>query len=149
MKDKVFLDTNILIYALTEPKAKNKEEDLRKRAISLKLLAKIFNEKDIIVSVQILNELHFNMIRKFKLDDELVIKSMEENLFTIALVKDLTVETYTKASQIRKKYNISYWDSLVVASALESGCSTLYSEDMHNNLVIENSLTIINPFENI
>jgi len=149
MKDKVFLNTNILIYALTEPKAKNKEKDLRKRSISLKLLAKIFNEKDIIISVQILNELHFNMIRKFKLNDELVIKSIEENLFTIALVKDLTVETYTKASQIRKKYNISYWDSLVVASALESGCSTLYSEDMHNNLVIENSLTIINPFENI
>ncbi len=149
MKDKVFLDTNIFIYALTEPKEKNKEEDLRKRAISLKLLAKIFNEKDIIISVQILNELHFNMIRKFKLDDELVIKSIEENLFSIALVEDLKVQTYTKASQIRKKYNISYWDSLVVASALESGCSTLYSEDMQHNLVIENSLTIINPFENI
>jgi predicted nucleic acid-binding protein len=146
MKDRVFLDTNIFIYALTEPKEKNKEEDLRKRAISLKLLAKLFNEKNIVISIQVLNELHFNMLRKFKLDDELVINSIEENVFAIALVENLTVQTYTKASQIRKKYNISYWDSLVVASALESGCSTLYSEDMHNNLVIENSLTIINPF---
>jgi len=146
MKDRVFLDTNIFIYALTEPKEKNKEEDLQKRAVSLKLLAKLFNEKDIVISVQILNELHFNMLRKFKLDDDLVIKSIEENVFAIALVEDLKVQTYTKASQIRKKYTISYWDSLVVASALESGCSTLYSEDMHNNLVIENSLTIINPF---
>ena len=146
MKDRVFLDTNIFIYALTEPKEKNKKEDLQKRAVALKLLAKFFNEKDIVISVQILNELHFNMLRKFKLDDELVIKSIEENVFAIALVEELKVQTYTKASQIRKKYNISYWDSLVVASALESSCSTLYSEDMHNNLVIENSLTIINPF---
>ena len=146
MKDRVFLDTNIFIYALTEPKEKNKKEDLQKRAVALKLLAKFFNEKDIVISVQILNELHFNMLRKFKLDDELVIKSIEENVFAIALVEDLKVQTYTKAFQIRKKYNISYWDSLVVASALESSCSTLYSEDMHNNLVIENSLTIINPF---
>ena len=146
MKDRVFLDTNIFIYALTEPKEKNKKEDLQKRAVALKLLAKLFNEKDIVISVQILNELHFNMLRKFKLDDELVIKSIEENVFAIALVEDLKVQTYTKASQIRKKYNISYWDSLVVASALESSCSTLYSEDMHNNFVIENSLTIINPF---
>jgi len=146
MKDRVFLDTNIFIYALTEPKEKNKKEDLQKRAVALKLLAKLFNEKDIVISVQILNELHFNMLRKFKLDDELVIKSIEENVFAIALVEDLKVQTYTKAFQIRKKYNISYWDSLVVASALESSCSTLYSEDMHNNLVIENSLTIINPF---
>ena len=146
MKDRVFLDTNIFIYALTEPKEKNKKEDLQKRAVALKLLAKFFNEKDIVISVQILNELHFNMLRKFRLDDELVIKSIEENVFAIALVEELKVQTYTKASQIRKKYNISYWDSLVVASALESSCSTLYSEDMHNNLVIENSLTIINPF---
>jgi len=46
---------------------------------------------------------------------------------------------------MREKYNISYWDSLVVASALESGCTKLYSEDMQEGLVVDGILNIINP----
>lgn len=149
MKDSVFLDTNIFIYALTEPKEKNKKADLPKRIVALKLLTKLFNENNIVVSVQVLNELHFNMIGKFKLDDELVTQTIEENVFAVASVENLTVQIYAKAFQVRQKYNVSYWDSLVVASALESGCTTLYSEDMHDNLVIENSLTVINPFKDL
>ncbi len=149
MKDSIFLDTNIFIYALTEPKEKNKKADLPKRIVALKLLTKLFNENNIVVSVQVLNELHFNMIGKFKLDDELVTQTIEENVFAVASVENLTVQIYAKAFQIRQKYNVSYWDSLVVASALESGCTTLYSEDMHDNLVIENSLTVINPFKDL
>ena len=149
MKDSVFLDTNIFIYALTEPKEKNKKEDLPKRVVALKLLTKLFNENNIVVSVQVLNELHFNMIGKFKLDDALVTQTIEENVFAVASVENLTVQVYAKAFKVRQKYHVSYWDSLVVASALESGCTTLYSEDMQDNLVIENSLTVINPFRNL
>ena len=149
MKDSVFLDTNIFIYALTEPKEKNKKADLPKWIVALKLLTKLFNENNIVVSVQVLNELHFNMIGKFKLDDELVTQTIEENVFAVASVENLTVQIYAKAFQVRQTYNVSYWDSLVVASALESGCTTLYSEDMHDNLVIENSLTVINPFKDL
>ena len=46
MKDSVFLDTNIFIYALTEPKEKNKKADLPKRIVALKLLTKLFNENN-------------------------------------------------------------------------------------------------------
>jgi len=146
MKDRVFIDTNILLYALTEPKKKDKEKDLPKRVKSLELLTKLYNENDIVVSVQVLNELHFNMVRKFKIDDDIAFKSIQENVFTIASVETLTAQTYTKAFQIRKQYNISYWDSLVVASALESGCTKLYSEDMQEGLVVDGVLNIINPF---
>ena len=149
MKDSVFLDTNIFIYALTEPKEKNKKEDLSKRVVALKLLTKLFNESNIVVSVQVLNELHFNMIGKFKLDNELVSQTIEKNVFAVVSIENLTVEIYTKAFQVRKKYHVSYWDSLVVASALESDCTTLYSEDMHDSLVIENRLTVINPFKDL
>jgi predicted nucleic acid-binding protein len=145
MNDKVFIDTNILLYALTEPKEKNREKDLPKRAKALELLTKLYNEDEIVVSVQILNELHFNMIRKFKIDDDMVFETLQESVFAIASVENLTAQTYTKAFQVRKKYNFSYWDSLVVASALESGCTKLYSEDMQDGLVIDGVLSIINP----
>jgi len=145
MSDRVFIDTNILLYALTEPKEKDKEKDLPKRAKSLELLTKLYNEDDIVVSVQVLNELHFNMVRKFKIDDNIVFKTLQDNVFAIASVESLTAQTYTKAFQVREKYNISYWDSLVVASALESGCTKLYSEDMQEGLVVDGVLNIINP----
>jgi len=76
MKDKVFIDTNIWIYGLTESKLK-----------------------------------------------------------------------YELSNQIRHKYNLSYWDSLIVASALENDCSILYTEDLQHEQVIEGKLKIINPFE--
>jgi len=145
MNDRVFIDTNILLYSLTEPKEKNREKDLPKRAKALELLTKLYNEDEIVVSVQILNELHFNMIRKFKIDDDMVFETLQESVFAIASVENLTAQTYTKAFQVRKKYNFSYWDSLVVASALESGCTKLYSEDMQDGLVIDGVLNIINP----
>jgi len=146
MSDKVFIDTNILLYALTEPKEKDKAKDLPKRTKSLELLTKLYNENDIVISVQILNELHFNMVRKFKIDDKLTFKTLQENVFAIVSIENLTVQTYTKAFQIRERYNISYWDSLVVASALESSCKKLYSEDMQEGLVVNGVLNIINPF---
>ena len=111
----------------------------------MELLTKLYNEDDIVISVQVLNELHFNMVRKFKIDDNMTFKILQENIFAIASVENLTAQTYTKAFQLREKYNISYWDSLVVASALESGCTKLYSEDMQEGLVVDGVLNIINP----
>jgi predicted nucleic acid-binding protein len=55
-------------------------------------------------------------------------------------------EQVIKAIEIRGRYGFSYWDSLIVATALLSGCSILYSEDMQHDQVIESTLKIINPF---
>ena len=48
---------------------------------------------------------------------------------------------------IISKYKFSYWNSLIIASALQNNCTILYSEDMQHNQLIENKLRIINPFE--
>ncbi len=143
MKDNVFLDTNIFIYALTEPKDKR---DLLKRDVALSLLQKLVNEKNIFVSVQVINEIHINMVRKFKIEDEIVFRILQENISVVATVKSLTHQTYEKAFEIRQKYNISYWDSLVIASALEGDCSIIYSEDMQDDLLIDDKLRVLNPF---
>jgi predicted nucleic acid-binding protein len=44
------------------------------------------------------------------------------------------------------KYSLSYWDSVIVASALETGAATLFSEDMQNGLLVNGELRIVNPF---
>lgn len=62
---------------------------------------------------------------------EIVAKSKNTTMLTIDLVN---------------KYDFQIFDSLIVASALEANCDTLYSEDMQHMLVVENQLTIINPF---
>jgi len=143
MRDNVFLDTNIFIYALTQPKNK---DDIQKRERAINLLEKLINQSYIFVSVQIINELHINMVKKFKIDDSLTFKIIEDNILAIASVESLNHQTYTIAFEIRQEYNISYWDSLVVASALESSCDLLYSEDMQDGLIIKDRLKIINPF---
>jgi predicted nucleic acid-binding protein len=51
------------------------------------------------------------------------------------------------ATQIMNKYDLQLFDAIIIASALESGCSILYSEDMNDGQVIEKSLRIINPFK--
>jgi predicted nucleic acid-binding protein len=55
-------------------------------------------------------------------------------------------DIYTKAEFLIKKYQFQLFHSIVVASALEAGCSTLFSEDMHHNLLVEKELRITNPF---
>jgi len=57
-----------------------------------------------------------------------------------------TSEAYKKTFDLVKKYDFQVFDAIIIASALESGCKTLYSEDMHNGLLIESQLEIINPF---
>jgi predicted nucleic acid-binding protein len=54
--------------------------------------------------------------------------------------------TLLQASQLRDRHSFSYWDSLIVASALAEGATVVYSEDMHSGLTVENQLQIINPF---
>ncbi len=66
MKDNIFLDTNTFIYALTEPKD---HREITKRDIAIKLLKELVNEAQIIVSIQVINELHINMVKKFKLSN--------------------------------------------------------------------------------
>ena len=58
----------------------------------------------------------------------------------------ITIEDSLKASEVRSRFYISYWDSLIVASALNNSCNILYSEDMQHNQIIE-GLKIINPFK--
>ena len=56
-------------------------------------------------------------------------------------------ENFVSALDVAARYGFSHYDSLIIAAALESGCSTLYSEDLRHGQVIDQHLTIINPFK--
>ena len=68
MRNKVFIDSNIFLYSLTKPKDNN---GIEKREISLNLLNSLIKSSKLIVSIQVLNEIYYNFVRKFKIIEEL------------------------------------------------------------------------------
>lgn len=78
-----------------------------------------------------------------KTDDVTSVTNHFLEALSFVAVKESTIK---KALYIKNKFLYSFWDSLVIASALENNCSILYSEDMRDRQVIDSKLTIINPF---
>lgn len=135
MLDNVFIDTNILIYGYSQD-----EPDKQQKAINC------IQSDNIWISIQVINETINVLKRKFSLEySEIntVIQEIKEK-FNIAIVSVNTIET---ALNIGERYQYSYFDSLIIASALEFNCEIIYTEDLQDGQKIENKLTIINPFE--
>lgn len=109
-------------------------------------------ENDTFLSIQVINETLSNLLSgkkpELKKLNEEEIKEILHYLFSPPrILVEVNKETHLKASEFRAKLQFSYWDSLIVAAALFSGSEILYSEDMHDGLVVEQRLKIINPFK--
>ena len=106
----------------------------------------MFEQYDICISVQVLNEFT-NVARKklrfgwAKVDD--AIDAIGE---ASSVIVPLTKSDHDKARALAAKYQLSIYDACIIACALATDCDTLFSEDMHDGMVIENRLTIRNPF---
>lgn len=136
MTAKAFVDTNIFVYA-----AVKSPDTMEKWRIAVDLLNRPFS---LVISTQVLNEFSYVLLRKKIADDD--IKSRVEVIAADSNVMLITIETIRNSWVLRKKYKLSYWDSLIVASALESGCTTLYTEDLNHGMIIDKTLHIVNPF---
>jgi predicted nucleic acid-binding protein len=139
MRDRVFVDTNLFVYAALED-----QFHTEKRRRSIELLGG-FGDATVLISTQILNEFYSVMLRH-GIDDARI----QEKLSVI--IKETTVtgvklKTVRACWKLKTVYGYSYWDSLVLASALENSCSIVYTEDMQHGQLIEKALTITNPFE--
>jgi predicted nucleic acid-binding protein len=86
-----------------------------------------------------------NAVRKGA--DPLEVQSVLANYSSRVSIAPLDFHVIEKCWAIFNRYGFSYWDSLLVASALESVCSILYTEDLQHGQVIDYSLKIINPFK--
>jgi predicted nucleic acid-binding protein len=135
MNDNCFIDTNILVYCYTDD-----EPVKQQKAID------IANNTGTFISTQVLTELSSTLKKKFKLDWQAVENVVSEvsSDFNVYVNNPATIE---QACQIADKYQYSFYDSLIIAAALKCGCKTLYTEDMQDGQVIENSITIVNPFK--
>jgi len=102
-------------------------------------------DAELIINVQVINEFYNVLLRK-NIEDNVIQEKIHSQL-EICSVSELSLKTVFSAWKLREKYKYSYWDSLILASALENSCSILYSEDMQHDQVIEDNLKIINPFE--
>ena len=121
----------------------NKEQS--KRNISNSLLRELVTNESIIISVQVLSELYNTLRNKYAFSDNEVQNKLKE-LIKVVSVKDVTISTINNAWEICNNYNISYYDSVIIASALESNCVKIYTEDLQHNQVFENQLTVVNPY---
>jgi predicted nucleic acid-binding protein len=127
-----FLDTNVLLYLLSADsgKADIAEELLRKGGI---------------ISVQVLSEFTSVCTRKLKMS----YGEIREILLTINMVldvRDLTPAIHEAALDIAERYGYSFYDSMIMAAAINAGCSLVYTEDLQSGQHIQDSLLIVNPF---
>ena len=130
----VFIDSNIWIYLYsTDPKA----------ALAKKTIEKQF--KTIIISTQVIGEVFHSLTRKgIRSKDEA--RTIVNDLIEAFTVVDVTKSVASRAMDTSIRYGFSYWDSLIVATALEHDCACLFSEDLQKGQILEKRLTIVNPF---
>jgi predicted nucleic acid-binding protein len=127
----VFLDTNILIYAVIA-------DDLRTPVAERLLLA------GGTISVQVLNEVASVASRKYLLPWEKIRQISEDIRVFCGRPLPITESIHDSASALAARYGFHSYDSLILASALDAGCRILYTEDLQHNQQIE-GLTIVNP----
>ncbi|XWK87349.1 MAG: PIN domain-containing protein [Phormidium sp.] len=106
----------------------------------------ITEKSNLIISTQVINEISVNLIKKAKFDEN-QIKTVIQSLYNRCQVVEFDLNILESAADLRTQYNLSFWDSLIVACALAANASILYSEDLQNGLVITKQLNIINPFQ--
>ena len=134
--DRVFADTNVLVYLYS-----TSSEDEVKRLLAYDAL----KQHKCLISTQVLNEFSNFCIKKLKISTERI----QIYVSQIRAGSDLSYideNTISLALNVHKKYGYSYYDSLMIASALEHNCTYLLSEDMADGQVIEGTLTIKNIF---
>lgn len=127
-----FFDTNILVYFAIQgtPRANRAAELV---------------ENGGTINVQVLNEFTNVARGKMRMTWEEVGDTLQF-MRELLEVEPLTVEVHERAVFFAERHNFHIYDATIVAAAIESGCNTLFSEDMQHGLLVEGRLRIVNPF---
>jgi len=133
VKGGVFFNTNLLVHAALQPDPRSER--------ARHLLA-----RGSAVSVQVLNEFANVARRKLGKPWPEVARALSDIRALCSPPLPITAAAHEAALGIAGRLGYGFYDSLVIASALEAGCVRLYSEDMQDGQVVEGTLTIRNPF---
>lgn len=127
-----FLDTNIIIYAFS---------DDARSATAQALMAEPF-----IISTQTLNEFSNIGRRKLRLSWDQIREAVDEIIKVATAVVPVDRHMTLSAISVADRYNLAIYDALLITAALQTNCERFYSEDMHHGLIVDQRLTIVNPF---
>ena len=132
-----FLDTNILLYSISQNPAESLKRD---RAIAL------LADDSGALSIQVLQEFYVQATRTSRADaisHELAAGLIDA--WSRFRIQDLTFPILQTALRIRKAYRFSFWDRAIVAAALALGCDRVYTEDLTHGQMVD-GLAIVDPF---
>jgi predicted nucleic acid-binding protein len=137
MTGEVFLDSNILLYACS-----NAADDAAKRRVAEELIL----NSTFTLSAQVLQEFIANALRKPRLG--ISESNIDATLRLAAMVKvqPITYELVVSAVILRRRFQLSHWDSTIIAAAQSLGCKILYSEDMSDGQDY-GGVRVVNPFK--
>ena len=133
MSSPPFLDTNILIYAVLQPDPRSD--------VARGLLGRRGT-----ISVQVLNEFSNIARRKLHRPWPEIVTALSAIRRLCMPVRPLTLATHDAALRVAAQTGYAFYDALIIAAALEAGCTMLFSEDLQHGQVIDGQLTIRNPF---
>ena len=139
MKDKVFVDSNIWIYLFAS------DDNLKNERARNFITDNTAKGSILVISYQVINEVGSVLKTKKKFSED-KIQFVVDTMLDLCVVQDFSREIIIKASKLRDKMFISYWDSIIIAAAIESGCQSLTSEDLQSGQKIQ-GVTVINIFK--
>jgi predicted nucleic acid-binding protein len=139
MNGRAFLDTNILVYAHDQSAGE-------KTAKAQELLAQLWKEGRGVLSTQVLQEFCVNVRRKFQ--QPVKPEQVREAILVYRKWRMVVnrAESVLRALEIEKRYQLSFWDAMIVQAAESAGCEILYSEDLSHGQEYEGVL-VVNPFK--
>jgi predicted nucleic acid-binding protein len=137
MSDRRFVDTNVLLYAVSTVR-----EERSKSETALRLL----DEDDLALSVQVLQEFYVQATRSGKADrlDHDQAMTLIESWLRFP-VQETTVELLQAAVDARKRFGLSYWDAAIIEAARLLGCRVVLSEDLTHGANY-GGVRVLNPF---
>jgi predicted nucleic acid-binding protein len=132
-----FLDTNILIYA-------DSADEPAKQDAAVKLLKTLYLQGNAVISTQVLSEFSNAALKKLKLPADIVRQRVAA--YSRFETINVTPPIINSALDLYQTRSLSYYDALIVATAITAGCTTLYTEDMNNGERID-LIQLINPLK--
>ena len=138
MSDKVFVDSNVWLYLFLQ------DDDEKYKMVENYFKANGLRST-FVITYQVINEVSNILLKNGYTETK--IRENIDHIFRLSTIQDFTKEIILTASSVRENYSFSFWDSILVGSALFSECNMLISEDMQDGLMVNNKLLIKNIFK--
>lgn len=138
MSATVFVDTNVLVYVRDRT-----DEGKQRRAAEW--MAALWDARLGRLSVQVLQEYYVTLTKK--LEPARTVEEAREDVIALSAWRPATIDlgTIERAWDLQDRFGFSWWDSLIAAAALGTGCRYILSEDFQDGQVVD-GMTIMSPF---